>query len=66
MYELGHAIYPEAPISVSRNAELGLALGINEYGSDRMNPSPTSWTESEERTRTWWGGLPSYLEFKQK
>jgi Fungal specific transcription factor domain/Fungal Zn(2)-Cys(6) binuclear cluster domain len=55
MYELGHAIYPEALASVSRNAKLGLALGIHDFKSDRMNPSPMSWTESEERTRTWWG-----------
>jgi hypothetical protein len=57
MYELGHAIYPEASISVSRNARLGLELGINEFGGDRMNPSPNSWTEHEERTRTWWGSM---------
>jgi hypothetical protein len=55
MYELGHAIYLEAHISVSRNANLGLELGIHEIVSDRMNPSPNSWTEHEERTRTWWG-----------
>ena len=57
LYELGHAIYPEAQGSVLGNVELGLKLGINEAGSKKMNPAPSSWTESEERTRTWWGTM---------
>jgi hypothetical protein len=57
VYELGHAIYPEAQGSVLGNIELGLKLGINEAGSQKMNPAPSSWTESEERTRTWWGTM---------
>lgn len=57
LYELGHAIYPEAQASVVANVELGLKLGINKAGSQKMNPAPSSWTESEERTRTWWGTM---------
>jgi hypothetical protein len=55
LYELGHAIYPEAQASVKANAELGIKLGINKSASQRMSPAPSSWTESEVRTRTWWG-----------
>jgi hypothetical protein len=55
LYELGHGIYPEAVISVAANARLGLTLGINKYQSQQMRPVPASWTESEERLRTWWG-----------
>ena len=55
LYELGHAIHPEAQVSVAANVELGLKLGINKSDSQRMYPAPSSWTESEERTRTWWG-----------
>jgi hypothetical protein len=55
MYELGHAIYPEAYISVAKNARLGVSLGIDDFSCDRMNPSPASWTEHEERIRAWWG-----------
>jgi hypothetical protein len=55
LYELGHAIHPEAQASVVANAELGLKLGINEAASRRMEPPPSSWTESEERTRAWSG-----------
>ena len=55
LYELGHAIHPEAQASVVANAELGIKLGIKEAASWRMEPAPSSWTESEERTRVWWG-----------
>lgn len=55
MYELGHGLRLEARASVLANAELGMKLGINEVASQRMNPVPSSWTESEERTRAWWG-----------
>lgn len=55
LYELGHAIYPEAQASVARNAELGVQLGIHELKGHMMNPPPSSWAEEEERSRTWWG-----------
>ena len=55
LYELGHGIYPEAVISVAANARLGLMLGMNKHQSQQMSPVPASWTESEERMRTWWG-----------
>jgi len=54
-YELGHAIYPEAYGSVAKNARLGVELGINELRNPKMSPAPSSWTEEEERSRTWWG-----------
>jgi len=55
LYELGHAIYPEAEGSVTRNAELGLKLGLNNASNRTMNLPPGSWAEDEERGRTWWG-----------
>jgi len=55
MYELGHAIYPEAQASVAKNARLGMELGIHDICNQKMNPAPVSWAEEEERNRTWWG-----------
>lgn len=55
LYELGHAIYPEAQISVARISKLGVELGINEISSEETTPNGFSWAEEEERTRIWWG-----------
>jgi hypothetical protein len=55
LYELGHAIYPEAQASVALNARLGVELGIHDLRTQKMNPSPATWAEEEERARTWWG-----------
>ncbi|KAI9705855.1 MAG: hypothetical protein M1836_005261 [Candelina mexicana] len=54
-YEIGHAIYPAAYLSVGHCARLGHALGIhNKKNALFMIGRVSSWTESEERRRVWW------------
>jgi hypothetical protein len=52
IYELGHAIYPAAFLSIGSCARSAYALGIN------SNSNPTSrvltLVEVEERRRIWW------------
>jgi hypothetical protein len=54
MYEVGHAIYPAANLSIGACARYGVALGVNT--SLRSN-LPLDSVESEERRRTWWAIL---------
>lgn len=55
VYEFGHAIFPNAYITIGRCARIGHALGIHHGASapPLLRP-PTSWTEMEERSRVWW------------
>ncbi|KAI9836990.1 MAG: hypothetical protein M1819_000639 [Sarea resinae] len=54
-YEIGHAIYPAAYLSVGHCARLGYALGLHSRkASPQMLPRPSTWTEMEERRRIWW------------
>ena len=53
LYELGHAIYPAAFLSVGACARYGHALGINCSGSLQTRRVLTL-VEVEERTKTWW------------
>ncbi|KAK3116945.1 hypothetical protein LTR53_002168 [Teratosphaeriaceae sp. CCFEE 6253] len=55
LYELGHAIYPAAYLTIGHAARLGHAMGIHERGTPQMLQRPTTWTEQEERRRVWWG-----------
>lgn len=55
LYELGHGIYPEAQISVPKEAKLHVELGINKISSRKTNPTSYCWAEEEEGTRIWWG-----------
>jgi hypothetical protein len=53
LYEVGHAIYPSAFMSISTCARYGNALGIT--ASRESRPAfPSSWVGDEERRRTWW------------
>lgn len=55
IYEFGHAIFPNAYITIGRCARIGHAMGIHHGASapPLLGP-PTSWTEMEERSRVWW------------
>jgi hypothetical protein len=55
LYEIGHAIYPAAYLTVGNCARLGHATGLHDRGMAQMLPRPTTWTEQEERRRVWWG-----------
>jgi hypothetical protein len=53
MYEIGHAIYPAAYITVGMCTRLATALGI--HGKVVLHVTETSvWMEQEERRRVWW------------
>ncbi|KAI9868189.1 MAG: hypothetical protein M1813_006934 [Trichoglossum hirsutum] len=54
LYELGHAIYPAAYLSIGQCARLGHALGIHGNDVPQMLPKVGTWTEQEERRRVWW------------
>ena len=52
LYEVGHAIYPAAYLTIGSCARYAYALGISVKG---MNPKkPTTMIEVEERRRIWW------------
>lgn len=54
VYEIGHAIYPAAYLSVSRAARLGFVMGLHNRKSLRLYMQPATWTRREEERRTWW------------
>ncbi len=56
LYELGHAIYPAAYMSIGICARYGCSLGLNGQGGSDSNMSP-DWIEVEERKRAWWAVL---------
>lgn len=54
LYEFGHAIYPSAFTRIgicTRHATL-LGLGFDHADDDSTNQY--SWSDAEERRRTWW------------
>lgn len=53
IYELGHAIYPSAYISIATCARYGSLLDLKRDRSMIFRDS-TTWIELEERRRTWW------------
>lgn len=56
VYELGHAIYPSAYLSVGACARYATALGVNE----KINAGitwPLTRLELEEKRRAWWAIL---------
>jgi hypothetical protein len=57
IYELGHAIYPSAYLSIGSCARYGTALGINNDGKSSGRHPPDNWVELEEIRRVWWGIL---------
>lgn len=53
LYEIGHAIYPSAYLSIGACARYASALGVNRNNADI--PGQTyHWIDSEERIRAWW------------
>jgi Fungal specific transcription factor domain len=54
LYELGHAVYPAAYLSIGQCARLGHALGIHGKNAPQMLHKVGTWTELEERRRVWW------------
>jgi hypothetical protein len=53
LYELGHAIYPAAYLTIGHCVRVGYALGLDrsiEEGSEGLFDA----TEAEERRRSWW------------
>ncbi|KFA81603.1 hypothetical protein S40288_09379 [Stachybotrys chartarum IBT 40288] len=53
-FELSHAIYPAAYLTIGRAARLGLLMGLCRQQSQPLfNPAET-WTLREEQRRTWW------------
>ena len=54
LYELGHAIYPAAYLSVGAAARYALALGIGAGGKVEGGSKVTTLVEVEERRRVWW------------
>jgi len=53
LYELGHAIYPPACLTVSSCAKYGQTLGIN-WRPTVQARKPQNWIELEEERRVWW------------
>ena len=56
LYELGHAIYPQAYLSIGTCARFAIAFGFDEKGT-RVNNAACDWIEHEERKRAWWAIL---------
>lgn len=59
IYEIGHAIYPAAYLTVGACARYGVALGLDKLLVDLMGEDNLGrpWMEIEEMRRTWWGIL---------
>ncbi|KAH8793261.1 hypothetical protein BGZ57DRAFT_869998 [Hyaloscypha finlandica] len=57
-YEYGQAIYPAAYMTAGWCVRYGNMLGISgsKHATDLLG-RPGTWTEQEERMRTWWGVL---------
>ncbi|KAK4081282.1 transcriptional regulator family: Fungal Specific TF [Trichoderma aggressivum f. europaeum] len=59
VYEIGHAIYPAAYLTVGACARYGVALGLDKLLVDLTgeNNAGRPWMEVEEMRRVWWGIL---------
>ncbi|PNP51028.1 hypothetical protein THARTR1_08256 [Trichoderma harzianum] len=59
VYEIGHAIYPAAYLTVGACARYGIALGLDKLLVDLTgeNNAARPWMEVEEMRRVWWGIL---------
>ncbi|KAF2195138.1 hypothetical protein K469DRAFT_722435 [Zopfia rhizophila CBS 207.26] len=56
LYEIGHAIFPAAYLTIRNCANVGHALGVHTRNpSMQILPPAKSWTEHEESRRAWWG-----------
>lgn len=56
LYEIGHAIYPAAYLTVGACARYGIALGLDKLMTDN-NDFNRTWMEVEEKRRSWWAVL---------
>ena len=54
LYELGHAIYPAAYMSIGACAKCGLALGLERPKTAHLNEASLTSLTEEERRRVWW------------
>lgn len=53
LYELGHAMYPAAYMSIGSCARYGTAFGFDNRGMCIVGASD-NWMDKEERNRAWW------------
>lgn len=53
IYEIGHAIYPAAYMSVCACVQYALAIGLGWHTRSYVD-GKLSWLEVEERRRVWW------------
>jgi hypothetical protein len=54
IYELGHAVYPAANLSIGACARYGVALGLDASLRPESHKSSKDVLELEEKRRTWW------------
>ncbi|VUC37669.1 unnamed protein product [Clonostachys rosea] len=55
LYELGHAIYPTAYLTLAQAARMGTLMGLqSKTKASRLFTPANSWTLREEQRRTWW------------
>ncbi|UKZ96891.1 uncharacterized protein TrAFT101_011666 [Trichoderma asperellum] len=64
LYEIGHAIYPAAYLTVGACARYGIALGLDKLMTNNSDFN-RSWMEIEEKRRSWWAvlALDRFLNF---
>lgn len=53
-FELSHAIYPAAYLTIGRAARLGLLMGLYRRQTQPLFKPAETWTLREEQRRTWW------------
>lgn len=54
-YELGHAVFPEAYMTIGQASRLGGLLGLhNKELAQQLFTAADTWTLREEQRRTWW------------
>jgi hypothetical protein len=54
LYEIAHAIYPAAYLSIGSCSRYGMALGVDRQAELDLNGRDLSLLEQEERRRAWW------------
>jgi hypothetical protein len=54
LYELGHAIYPAAMLTVGNCAHYATTLGVDKT-ANAVGVMQLSWVQEEEYRRAWWG-----------
>lgn len=58
LYELGHAIYPTAYLTLAQATRMGTLMGLqSKTKTSRLFTPANSWTLREEQRRTWWAIL---------